>query len=233
MQSETILVSTVRTSLPAMCTSHRLPPAPAATPGATGPGSGIPRPDLGGCDRLPTHVPAMNTENGADPFASGRHAHESQSTQFVAMAASHDIRRLNAAKRLKDPPKIAGGDTIGQVVHADIHSVPLSSVSTTAFRRRAKPRERTREMGLEAGAAVHGDLASRLHQAIIQVHNGTEPPCTMIRARGEYARGFCFIPPEHLQPPRLQAGNPTLLPGDGDEIGREDPSQRRGAEVDT
>lgn len=111
--------------------SHRLSPVPAATPSAAGSGQELRGPNLSGCDRLSSHVPAMDAENGAEGLASGRHAHESQPAEFVAMKASHNIRRLNPAKWLKDLPEIASRDIFRQVAHTDIHSVPLSSASTT------------------------------------------------------------------------------------------------------
>ena len=100
-------------------------PAPAVAACAADPGNGVPWPNFGGRDRLPMHVPAVNTENGTDGRASGRHAHKSKSSGFLTMTASYHVRRLNPAKRFKDLAKIVPRGIAWQIPYRDIHSVPL------------------------------------------------------------------------------------------------------------
>ena len=105
--------------------SSRLSPAPAVAASTAGPGHGIPRPDLGGRDRLPVQAPAMNTENRTDSFASGRHTHVSKSPGPITAMLLHYVRCLHPAKRFENLAKIAPGDIARQVTYTDIHSVPL------------------------------------------------------------------------------------------------------------
>jgi len=95
--------------------SSRLFPAPAVAACAADPGNGFPRPNFGGRDRLPIHVPAVNTENGKDGLASGRHIDKSRSPGFVATAGLHHVRCFNAAKPFKHLAKIVPRDIARQI----------------------------------------------------------------------------------------------------------------------
>jgi hypothetical protein len=67
----------------------------------------------------------VNTENGTDGLASGRHAHKSKSPGFLAVTASYHVRRLNPAKPLKHLAKIIPRDITRQIPYIDVHSDPL------------------------------------------------------------------------------------------------------------
>lgn len=117
--------------------SVRLFSVPAVAACAADPENGVPRLDLGGRDCLPVPVPAMNTENSTDGFASGRHPHESKSPGFVTMTVLRHVRRLHPAKQLENLAKIALRDIPRQVTYVDIHSVPLSFAASNTCLSRA------------------------------------------------------------------------------------------------
>ncbi len=121
---------------------RRLFPVPAAAASAASPGREASGPDLCSRNRLPVHVPAMNTENSTDGFAPDGHAHKSQSPGFLAATLLHHVRCFHPAKRFKDLAQIAARHIPGQIPYTDIHSVPLSLVSNT-YLRRACQTERT------------------------------------------------------------------------------------------
>jgi hypothetical protein len=100
-------------------------PASAGAACAADPGNGVPRPDLGGRDGLPVHVPAVNAENGKDGLASGRHIDKSGSPGFSARTGLHHLRCFNPAKLLKHLAKIVPRDIARQIPQIDIHSDPL------------------------------------------------------------------------------------------------------------
>ena len=149
--------------------SGRLVPAPTVAASAAGPRNGIPRPELGGRDGLSVQVPAMNTENGTDGLASGRHAHKSKSPGFITMTVFHHVRYLNPAKRFKDLAKIIRCHIPRQVTYTDIHSMPpficIEHLSLEDVLNRENEFERW--VLRLAMLSVTNDLASRLHQAII------------------------------------------------------------------
>jgi hypothetical protein len=67
----------------------------------------------------------VNTENGKDGLASGRHVDKSRSSGFIAMAGLHHVRGFNPAKAFKHLAKIVPRDIARQIPYVDIHSVPL------------------------------------------------------------------------------------------------------------
>jgi hypothetical protein len=90
-----------------------------------GPGNRVPRPDLMGRDRLPVHIPAVDTQDRRGSLAAGRHAHKPQSPGFIAGAAFYHMRGCHAAKWFKYLAQIAGGNVARQIIYADVHSISL------------------------------------------------------------------------------------------------------------
>jgi hypothetical protein len=67
----------------------------------------------------------MNTENGRDGLASGRHIDESGTPGFITMTVLHHVRRFHPAKPFKHLAKIVPRNIARQIPYMNIHSVPL------------------------------------------------------------------------------------------------------------
>ena len=167
----------------------RLFPAPAVAASAADPGRGVSGPDLRSRDRLPVHVPAMNTENSTDGFAPDRHAHKSQSPDssprrcFTTSAVS---TRPNDSKTSRRSLPVTSR---GQIPYTDIHSVPLSFVSNTGLWRACQ----TRENGF-GRRVLRRAMLSVSERSCFKASSGDHPEFRTTRNRWTL-----YYPPPHKQ----------------------------------